>query len=224
MQIPTVKIELYEKDKEQFAQELEEGLRTTRVAQVSGIDQSLVDELYNYMQENIFELSAEGLYVGKGFYRFQFELPPSENLNYSGVDDRDEITFGKDQLLEKLNAHLHGIGSKVASALNDKYESISSPSQTILIGYCKGTKMVSPTNRRKIVLPPHPDDTSITLATSASAPGLEGKINGRWVSLHPEPGHLFVWAGNRLYTRPEIKPLPHRVRYPSSERWSLLYV
>src|SRR3989344_3230738 len=200
MEIPTVKIGLYKENQPEFTHQIKQALENIGVLQINGLNQLLVDCLYEYIQKNITKFPPERKYLGKSFYQHNFYLLPSENLRESTEDtvyDHDDFSY-----------------------LKIKYP------EPILIGYRKGPKMISRDNRKKMMIREHSDNTRFTCAASASAPGLEGLFKGRWVPLQPEPGHILLWGGKdlKLYSNGKVKPLFHRVLYPASERWALLFV
>lgn len=235
MEIPTVKIELYKQSKERFAQELDHALRTTSVAQVSGLEQQLVHDLYGYMQEHIDEFNlGEGFYLGKDFYRQRF------------LDKESEIkphTLRKHPylhgLVKEVRKNISGIRNRLINAVFltygqriRKFQELKSYRQRIrksqelkLFRYYRNYQKQGLFHPGGMARKKHIDKVVLFCAPTASAPGLEGKIKGRWKALHPEPGHLLVGGGEGLesISDGEIKPLLHRVQYPASERWALLY-
>ncbi|HLD79565.1 MAG TPA: 2OG-Fe(II) oxygenase family protein [Candidatus Nanoarchaeia archaeon] len=225
MEIPTVKIGLYKENQPEFTHQIKQALENIGVLQINGLNQLLVDCLYEYIQKNITKFPPERKYLGKCFYQHNFYLLPSENLRESTEDkpvaERDFV----DSLMRTININVSEIVDTVYDHDDFSYLKIKYP-EPILIGYRKGPKMISRDNRKKMMIREHSDNTRFTCAASASAPGLEGLFKGRWVPLQPEPGHILLWGGKdlKLYSNGKVKPLFHRVLYPASERWALLFV
>lgn len=223
MEIPAIKIGLYQQGKERFAQELDHALRTTSVAQISGLEQQLVHDLYGYMQEHIGEFNiGEGFYLGKDFYRQRF------------LDKESEIkphTLRKHLylhgLVKELRKNISGIRNKLVNAVFLTYgQRIRKSQEMRLFRYYRNHQKQGLFHPRGMAREKHIDKKiALVCAAPASAPGLEGKIKGRWTPLHPESGNLLVFGGEGLESISDgnIKPLLHRVQYPASERWALLY-
>lgn len=217
MEVPALKIANYQRRPKVFAQQLGEALETVGVAQVDGLEQQLIDDLYGKMQEHIDEIPAPNPkmdYLGRRFRRQTFYL------NYYGIRN----VPGLNVLVKKIKKVIPEIGNKISSAAASLYGQLEKSQDLILFRYYKGQGLTF--RQDKLVIQKHTDDKSpLTFAASASAPGLEGRINCRWTPLQPNPGHLLVWPGDEFESISDgrVKALQHRVQYPSSERWVLLY-
>ncbi|MDO8510653.1 MAG: 2OG-Fe(II) oxygenase family protein [Nanoarchaeota archaeon] len=223
MEIPAIKIELYEQSKERFAQEIYHALRTTSVAQVSGLEQQLVHDLYGYMQEHAEELAENfhpfsDLYLGKDFYRQNFFS------HHFGIKPHilRKIPY-LNRLVKEVRKNVSAVRNKVTPLITSLYGLVRKPQQLFLFRYYKNPGFFIP---RRMMVEKHADEHTLVFAASASAAGLEGKIKGRWTPIQPESGHLLVLPGKGLESQSqgEIKALWHRVQYPTAERWALLYV
>ena len=219
MEIPTLKLKQYERNQKKFAHELGETLEDIGVAQVDGLDQQLVDDLYGYMQEHTDDfrtLYSESL--GKHFRKQ--ELLGEHGLKSSSLRRIPYLNY----LVKGIRKNVSGITSKVTYAIASLYGPLVKSQDLILFRYYK--KQGLHFSNEKNMIKQHTDDKSpLTFAPSASAPGLEGKINGRWTRLQPQRGYLLVWPGDDLESISDgkIKALLHRVQHPTTERWALIY-
>ncbi len=215
MEIPALKLKQYDRNKKRFTQELGEALEAVGVAQVSGLEQGLVDDLYGYMQRHVDEIQPDqDDYAVKREYRQLFRI------NNSGL--RKALYLNK--LITSIKKNISKIRDKVYSTAATLYGPLNKSQDLLLFRYYK--KQGRALQQNTAMIRKHTDDQSpLTFAPSASAPGLEGKINGRWTRLQPQRGYLLVWPGDDLESISEsgVKALLHRVQYPTTERWALIY-
>ncbi|MEK6939990.1 MAG: 2OG-Fe(II) oxygenase family protein [Nanoarchaeota archaeon] len=214
MKIPTLKLELYKKNQKHFAQELGEALKNIGVAQVSGLEQQLVDDLYGYMEEHVDEMPSPNRndYRGRKFYR-----------QYWNFYDLRKIS-ALHNLINKIKKNIPKVRDNIYSAAASLYGPLKKSQEFIVFRYYKKGGLNY--QEDKMAVNKHIDNKSqLTFAASASASGLEGMINRRWTDLQPENGHLLVWAGGDLESISDgkVKAFCHRVQFPPTERWALLY-
>lgn len=217
MEIPTVRSGLYQQDQKKFAQQLAEAFETIGIVQIDGVEQQLVHDFYDKIKEyyaQSSELPARVFhtnYMGNGFYETQLFTPLA-------IPELD-------QAIEKVRKNISSLADQVDTAITGHY---GLPSKMMWKGmrikrYFKGPELVSSNNAKNNILEGHCDLNFITMAPSASIPGLEGQIEGRWVPLQAEKGHLLAWAANKMDTYCGIKPFFHRVSFLDSERYVILY-
>jgi len=216
MEIPTVKLELYRQDQSEFTRQIKLALENIGVLQVDGLEQRLVDDLYDRMKK-CSKLIFEAGYLGKSFYRYTAGLP-SYRFPYKLPGESEK------ELVRLISMDVNKIVDTIYDSSEGSYLKIAYP-DPILIGYHKGPKMESLLNRKNMMIKKHADDQRLILAAPASAPGLEGLLKNRWIPLQPEPSHLLIWGGIDLksFSSGRVKPLVHRVRFPAEERWALLF-
>jgi len=221
MEIPTLRLELYRQNPKQFAQELDYALRTTRVAQVSGLEQQLVDDIFGYMQENVQNIRTLDTYLKNNFYLQIFNFSPAYSTTYIRRRGSKLNTF-----IKKIKKNLSEIAEAVTNASVSLYEPIKKPKQLILARYYKKQGLTFPGDKkRKEMIEAHKDaEVPFVITTPASAKGLECRVGNQWVHLEPEKGHVLVLAGKYLESISDLKPLYHRVVYPKTDRYALLYL
>ena len=219
MEIPTVRSGLYQQDLKKFSQQLAEALETFGVVQIDGVEQQLVDDFYDKIKE----------------YYAQSSEPPAKVFNcsnYKGNGFYETTLFPPlaipelDQSIEKVRKNISSLADQVDAAITSHY---GLPSKMMRKGmrikrYFKGPELdISSSNAKNNILEGHHDLNFITMAPSASVPGLEGLIDGRWLPLQAERGHLLAWAANKMTTHCGIKSFLHRVPFLDSERYSMIY-
>ena len=223
MEIPTVKIELYRSNNKQFAEYLGHLLETIGVAQISGMDDGLVDELYK-------EAKKFPRRVGRAkensYYQEIFSFTP-----YSKIWDSIYISPEKRpvNLLRRIKNRFSQVAEKITDSFDSLYGPVEKPGELLLLRYRKGPQLYPPKkNRKKIMLERHTDESYFTLAAKASREGLEGYVQERWVPLLPEEGNFLIIPCRSLETvsKGKVKALEHRIRTPEPEspiRYALMY-
>ena len=136
MEIPTVKIELYERSKLEFTWQIKQALENVGCLQIDGLEQELVDKLYDYAQKSGKKLTSENTYLGKSFYRYTLGLPPSENLSGSCEDEPEPERHFIDELMRKIKINVGDIVKAIYDEDDSSYLKIKYP-DPILMGYYK---------------------------------------------------------------------------------------
>lgn len=222
MDIPAVKIEQYLKNKKEFEFEFDLALRTVRVAQVSGLEQQLVDDLYGFVDEHAEEFQMpDDPYLGKHFCL--------ERFAFSSASGKGKVMRRKmpyiNKLIKGIRQNLSEIAHTITKSADALYGPMEKPRELWMFGYYQKKGLTfSDDHKKKVMIEKHRDSvSSFTIAPSASTNGLEGYIHSKWVPLQPEKGYVLVWAGSGLDLIYGPKPLVHRVIYPDSDRYALLY-
>ena len=124
MEIPIIKLELYRQNPGQFTQELDRARQTEKVAQISGLEQQLVDDLYGYMQQHAQEIHMpDENSLGKNFYLQIFAFFPADDQEAYLLRSRPQLN----QLVEGINKNLAEIADAVANACVSLYGSFKRP-------------------------------------------------------------------------------------------------
>jgi len=223
MEIPIIKLELYRQNPGQFTQELDRARQTEKVAQISGLEQQLVDDLYGYMQQHAQEIHMpDENSLGKNFYLQIFAFFPADDQEAYLLRNRPRLN----QLVEGINKNLAEIANAVANACVSLYGSFKRPRGLTLLRYYQRHGLTFPKEKRKKVMVKRHKDikASFVITPTASANGLQRCVNRRSVPLEPEKGHVLMWAGEDLESISDVKPLYHQVVYPESDRYALLYL
>lgn len=241
-EIPVIKIEAYERNRQQFAQELGQALETVGVAQVNGLEQQLVDELYQ---------NAEGIFeAAKREDNARFRYDWTENIREHLILDSSFHGGFKRTIISQLFPAFKPVIDNIYSDLKTIYKKIIKALE-MYVGEGKFTKeetnlclfrlknstistnIIDLAKQKNVMdtivfLEDHEDSGYITLAPRSTRKGLEGFINGEWASIQPESGNVLVFPGMGLETKSKqkIKSLRHRVRMPPNfvvPRLSLTY-
>ncbi len=222
IEIPNIKIELYVKNKKKFAEELDSLLKEFRVAQINGLEQQLLDDLYGYMQDHAAELRNRDIdeYCRKQFYRQGFQFSPAQSRERYLRRNRPELNA----MLKTIKKNMADIADPVTKAIRSQYKMFfEKPREILLLEYYPGYGIKCPGDEnRKVMIRLHSDEQSSLVIATSSAPGLQGEINGKMVPLQPEKNHALIWTGGELEAF--LKPLYHRVVYPETDRYALLYI
>lgn len=211
IEIPTIKLELYQQDPQQFSQQLGQALETLGVAQVDGFKQHLVDELYENSEE------AFARYKRGQLVRYLNDDPNKNLGQYVQTLVFTELftcTPTLDPVAGEVKQNLKEIYEKVTTGLSAYKKDLcfypfNHQPDLILRKYSlEGDDLSSPENAPTeiMVIKEHYDASKITIAPKATAPGLEGYIDEEWVPLSPDHGNALIFTGNNC-----IRPLKHRV-------------
>jgi|SRR3989344_2229306 len=208
-----------------LAQELDEILKTKGVAQIDGMNDDLVNELY---QEAKKFPKRVGRYREDSYYQEIFSFLPNSQISDSIYIPPKTRPVN---LLRKIKRRFSYTAEIVAEALTSLYEEVGKPEDLFLLRYRKGPNLYPTVNkrrRRKIILGAHTDHNYFMLAAKSSHKGLEGYVQEQWISLQPEEGNFLIMPCTRLETISDekIKALTHRVMTPQPEnsiRYALMY-
>lgn len=211
MEIPAIKIEQYERNSQLFAQELGQALENVGVAQVNGLEQQLVDELYQNAEDVFEQCKREYL------HSFEFESwAGRERLILN--DHRRDITYlhhfpSFKLLTDHTYSNLNLIGRKLLKALEiyvDKRLPLKNE-DFYLFRYLNtvdlGRTKIMQTNQHDkpiaedlVLLYERIDHDYITLAPRATRAGLEGFKNNKWVLYSQNQEMFLFFQGNELLT------------------------
>ncbi|MEK6940246.1 MAG: hypothetical protein AABX31_05980, partial [Nanoarchaeota archaeon] len=111
MEIPLIRLELYQQDSELFSRQLGQALETIGVAQVDGFKQHLVDELYLSSEEPFGRIVCTDLaYLNYGSTKIQIQSFPLPSTS------TDNPIF--DSLVKDIKTNLGEIHRKVAGGMS----------------------------------------------------------------------------------------------------------
>ena len=228
MEIPTVKLELYQENPELFAQELGQALETVGVAQVDGLEQGLVDGVYHHAGAVFKEYSrkyhqANEYKNHKGMERHELLFDP-RFISGKRFQRFSQFYF----MAGKLRVNLDGIYETIKDALQIhlRHRLCQVRAKELYLFQYYGS-----TEEREMYVGPHEDGQIMVLAPRATGEGLEVFIcreqKEPWQKLEPNAGHALIFPGRSLkkQSNERILALSHRVRriIKKSPRTALVY-
>ncbi len=231
IEIPKLRVE---KNQKQFTQELKRALENVGVAQINGLEQGLVDELYQGADDFTKQVTEKrskkncplNLENGYSIDQFYFNDDGSYILGTLPLVMEETPEFNK--LVRKIHHNLSHIANRIRAPINDIcHKKIYNPNGLLLKKYKKNQED-NPKKEEELLLKEHGDIFSILLPT-ASREGLEGFVNKEWIPLEPQLGHVLFLPGRDIgwnTLSPKIKELKHRVRVHGSyntPRYALAY-
>ena len=223
-----IPISEYDLDVERFSERLANSLENEGVAEISGINQKRLGKLYREVGK-IFDSSLKYKFDFGEFQGYNYESEaPRETFDFPGEMDIDRETLeenglsisgeewptdkyfpGLRPIISEVYAELDNIGRKIR-AWSEVYSGmefgINQMDSLGVVGYSSGSKVEA-----------HKDDRVLaTLVTRSTHPGLEGKINGRWVPLRAHEGNVIVIPSEFESKKRDkrICALEHRVSVP----------
>ena len=203
-EVPAIDIRLYDQDRGRFAQELGRALEDVSVVQVSGLNQGLVDGLYEISEALTAEpaIKYSGSSKTKDTHTTQLFI-----LKYFNIESH------LNKLIYEIQKNMKDINRKISVGFdlyfNDELCIASTGEADLFLG-----KHI-PNNKNPddevIFMEKHTDkNRDKTLLPRATKPGLQGLIEGEWHDLEPQSGNVLVFAAEGFPYR-KVTPLVHRV-------------